>query len=78
VIALFASKHPEKGCCSLEDVIVPMCQSPKIADVLLRTQKIPANDNRAPAKASIKTGVESLFKVTTLLIFCCAAAFLLL
>jgi len=63
---------------------VPMCQSPKIApkiaDVSLRTRKIPANDNRAPAKAGIKAGPESFFKATrqTFLIFCCAIAFLLL
>jgi hypothetical protein len=70
----------EKGSCSLEGVIVPMCQSPKIADVLLRTQKIPANDNHAPVEKSIKVGPASPFRTTcqTLLIFCCAAAFLLL
>ena len=59
---------------------MPMCQSPKIADALLRTQKIPANDNRAPAETSIKAGPASLFRATCqmLLIFCCAVAFLLL
>jgi hypothetical protein len=79
-IALLTSKHPEKGRCSLEDVIVPMCQSPKIDEALLRTQKVPANDNPAPAETSIKTGPASLFKATcqTLLIFCCAIAILLL
>jgi hypothetical protein len=57
-----------------------MCQSPKIADVLLRTQKIPANDNRSPVETSIKAGPTSLFSATcqTLLIFCCGVAFLLL
>jgi hypothetical protein len=57
-----------------------MCQSPKIADVLLRSRKIPANDNRAPAETSIKVGPASLFSATgqTLLIFCCAGALLLL
>jgi hypothetical protein len=57
-----------------------MCQSPKIADVLRRTQKIPANDNRSPVETSIKAGPTSLFSATcqTFLIFCCAAAFLLL
>jgi len=65
---------------SLEDVIVPMCQSPKIADVLLRTQKIPANDNHSPVETSVKAELTSLFRATcqTPLIFCCAAAFLLL
>jgi len=59
---------------------VPMCQSPKIADVLLRMQKIPANDNHSPVETSVKAGLTSLFRATcqTLLIFCCAAAFLLL
>jgi hypothetical protein len=64
----------------LEDVIVPMCQSPKIADALLRTLKVPANDNRAPAETTIKVGPASLFRAICqiLLIFCCTAAFLLL
>ena len=78
--ALFASKYPLKGLAWSEDVIVPMCQSPKIADVLLRMQKIPANDNHSPVETSVKAGLTSLFRATcqTLLIFCCAAAFLLL
>ena len=76
---MFGNTIP-KGCCSLEGVVVPMCQSPKIADVLIRTQKVPANDNRAPVKTNIKVGPANLFRATcqTLLIFCCAAAFLLL
>jgi hypothetical protein len=59
---------------------VPMCQSPKIADVLLRTHNVPANDNRVPVEKSIKAGPPSPFGATcqTLLIFCCAAAVLLL
>lgn len=59
---------------------MPMCQSPKIADVLLRTQKVPANDNRAPVEKRIKPKSESRFTTTcqTFLIVCCAAAFLLL
>jgi hypothetical protein len=63
-----------------EDAIVPMCQSPKIDEALLRMQKVPANDNPAPAKTSIKTRPASLFRATcqTLLIFCCAIAILLL
>jgi hypothetical protein len=59
---------------------VPMCQSPKIADALLRTQKVPANDNGAPVEASIKAGPASPFRATcqTLLILCCAVACLFL
>lgn len=34
---------------------MPMCQSPKIADTLLRTRKFPANDNCAPARAGVKS-----------------------
>ena len=51
-----------------------------IDEALLRTQKVPANDNPAPAETSIKTGPASLFKATcqTLLILCCAIAILLL
>jgi hypothetical protein len=29
----------------LEDVIVPMCQSPKVTEVVLRAKTVPANDN---------------------------------
>jgi hypothetical protein len=59
---------------------VPMCQSPKIDDALLRTEKVPANDNRAPSETNIKAGPASLFRATcqALLIFCCAVAVLFL
>jgi hypothetical protein len=33
---------------------MPMCQSPRIADVLLRARATPANDNRLPADKSAK------------------------
>ena len=57
-----------------------MCQSPKIDEALLRTSNVPANDNRAPIETSIKVRPSGRFGATcqTLLIFCCAAAFLLL
>jgi len=56
-----------------------MCQSPRIAAGLLRAPTIPANDNRAPQETGIEARPTSLFKATcqTLLIFCCAAVFLL-
>jgi hypothetical protein len=59
---------------------VPMCQSPKIADALLRTQKVSANDNHVPIEKRIKPESESLFTTTcrACLIVCCAGAFLLL
>ena len=86
VIAPGSQRHclaavSRKGLMALEGVIVPMCQSPKIDEALLRTQKVPANDNRAPdVETRIKAGPASRFGATcqTLLIFCCAAAFLLL
>jgi hypothetical protein len=59
---------------------VPMCQSPKIQDVLFGTRRMPANDNRAPAETSIKTRPAAAFRTTgqVLLTFCCAVALLLL
>jgi hypothetical protein len=33
---------------------MPMCQSPRIADALLRTRTFPANDNRAPVRRGMK------------------------
>jgi hypothetical protein len=35
-------------------VIVPMCQSPKIADFLLRANTAAANDNDRPADKSLR------------------------
>ena len=32
-----------------------MCQSPKIADVLLRPERLPANDNHVPAETGEAT-----------------------
>lgn len=57
-----------------EGVLMPMCQSPRIAEVWLHTPEIPANDNRAPAKGHIKAAPASLSR----LVFCCAVALLLL
>ena len=64
----------------MEGVIVPMCQSPKVEEALLRTRRFPANDNFAPAKTAIKAGPASFFRAIcqTLLIFCCVVAILLL
>lgn len=42
---------------------MPMCQSPKIADVLLRTRRFPANDNCAPAQTGLKSlEAEGMFR----------------
>jgi hypothetical protein len=42
---------------------MPMCQSPKIADALLRARKFPANDNSAPAATGIKPfGPEGILR----------------
>src|SRR4051794_23182084 len=32
------------------DIVMPMCRSPQISDALLRTSKLPANDNLARTK----------------------------
>ena len=34
-----------EGGCSAEDLVVPMCQLPGIADVRVRAKSLPANDN---------------------------------
>ena len=34
---------------------MPMCQSPKIADALLRTRRFPENDNCAPMEIGMKS-----------------------
>jgi len=39
----------------LEDAVMPMCQSPKIVNVLVYTKRLPANDNCSLAE----TGVNS-------------------
>jgi hypothetical protein len=51
---------------------MPMCQSPKIADVFLRAGKVPANDNCAPAQEGIESfDRDNAFKAArqTFLIF---------
>jgi hypothetical protein len=51
---LFNGLYPKREC-SPEDIIVPMCQSPKIADVLLRARSLPANDNYLLAETGINS-----------------------
>jgi hypothetical protein len=41
---LFDGSYSKREC-SPEDIVMPMCQSPKIADVLLWARSLPANDN---------------------------------
>lgn len=58
---------------------MPMCRSPRIADVLLRAKTAHANDNHAPVDKRVKpVGPESVFKAAwpALLIFLCIIAFL--
>ena len=50
-IELLASTYPKR---SSSENVMPMCQSPKIADVLLRTRGFPANDNCAPVQVGMK------------------------
>ncbi len=59
--------------------VVPMCRSPKIADVVLQARKIPANDNGASvATGSRSSKPASTFKAVcqTLLILFCATVLL--
>jgi hypothetical protein len=51
---LFDGSYPKQECAP-EDIVVPMCQSPKIADVLLRARSLPANDNYL----LVETGMNS-------------------
>ncbi len=55
-----------------------MCQSPKIADVLIRAQNIPANDNLGSSEAGIKLESANLLKAAcqTVLVCCSAVVFL--
>jgi hypothetical protein len=54
--------------------VVPMCQSPKIADFMLQARKTPANDNDAQAATSIKSskpaGTFDAAWRTFLILFC--------
>jgi hypothetical protein len=58
---------------------VPMCQSPKIADVLLQVRKMPANDNGTSVATSIRSSKPvRTFKAAcqTLLILLCVTVLL--
>jgi hypothetical protein len=78
-IAIPFTRASAEDCRSLEDPVVPMCQSPRIADVLLRAQQVPANDNRAALQKPVDAPV-GVFRATgqTILIVGCAVALLLL
>ena len=39
----------------MEDAIVPMCQSPKIVNVLVHAKALPANDNCPFAETSVQS-----------------------
>ena len=61
--------------------VVPMCQSPKIADVLLQVRKMPANDNGASVATNIRSSrPASTFKTAwqTFLILLCVTVLLFL
>ena len=51
---LFDGSYPKREC-SPEDIVVPMCQSPKIAEGLLRAKGLPANDNYLLVERGIKS-----------------------
>jgi hypothetical protein len=51
----------------LEDTVVPMCQSPKIVNVLVHAKGLPANDNCPFAETSVKSfQARGLFAVVWL------------
>ena len=62
----------------LEDAIVPMCQSPKIADVFLKAGQAPANDNCTSVNAPRNSpSIYNAFPATllTVSVFACFTAF---
>jgi hypothetical protein len=62
----------------LEDAIVPMCQSPKIADVFLKAGQAPANDNCTSINAPRNSpSIYNAFPATllTVSVFACFTAF---
>jgi hypothetical protein len=60
---------------------MPMCQSSQISDPLLRANTLPANDNRLPVRAGIRSSRESSSTVKaarlTVLILCVTALLVL-
>ena len=61
--------------------VVPMCQSPKIADFVLQARSTPANDNGASVPTSTKSSKPTrTFKAAwrTFLILFCATVLLFL
>jgi hypothetical protein len=66
-----------KGAMFVGGRVVPMCQSPKIADVVIQARKIPANDNGTSAATSIRSSKPAgTFNAAwqTLLILLCVIA----
>jgi hypothetical protein len=51
---LFDGSYPKRECWP-EDIVVPMCQSPKIADGLLLAGGVPANDDYLLVERGIKS-----------------------
>jgi hypothetical protein len=74
-----ACRYAYRGVGFLEDAIVPMCQSPRIADAFLKAGQAPANDNCTPVNALMKSpATRSAFPAAWLAvsIFACFTAFL--
>jgi len=67
-----------KGLMFVGGTIVPMCQSPKIVDVVTQARRIPANDNGASATGIRSSKPAHTFKATwqTLLILLCVTVLL--
>lgn len=74
------SKNP-KAECSPEDIVMPMCRSPRTPDALLQAGRPPANDNHPPARIGIgysrKTNRTVKAGWQAILILCVATLLLL-
>jgi hypothetical protein len=73
-------EHPEWEY-SPEDIIMPMCQSPRISDPLLEAGRPAANDNHLPARTGITASRKTNSTVKAgwqAVLILCAATLLLL
>ena len=77
----FVDGKTPKAECSPEDIVMPMCRSPRTPDALLQAGRPPANDNHPPAKIGIgsprKTNRTVKAGWQAILILCVATLLLL-
>jgi hypothetical protein len=79
-VGLVDGKTP-KWECSPEDIVMPMCQTPRISDPLLQAGRPPANENHLPARTDIRSARKTNSTVKAgwqAVLILCAATLLLL